>query len=264
MSDGTSGARPRLTRHEFVSGLHRVLQPRTYLEIGVENGFGLELSRARTIGIDPDFHITREVKAPLELARVTSDEFFARDDPLGFFEGTPIDLAFVDGMHLIEYAYRDLMNIEEFSAPATVVVFDDVLPRSVEEAARQRHTDAWTGDVFKLVGILRRHRPDLALLLVDTQPTGSLVVLGLDASSTVLADAYDGVIEGAVTDDPQDVPADLLARREALDPLDLLWWPGWHDLVRARGSAAAQPHAVADRVRADFPASLPERPAQRR
>ena len=235
MSDGPP-APPKLTRHEFVSGLHRVLQPRTYLEIGVEDGFGLELSRARTIGIDPDFHVTREVKAPLELARATSDEFFARHDPVGFFEGVPIDLAFVDGMHLIEYAYRDLMNIERFSGPATVVVFDDVLPRSVDEAARHRHTEAWTGDVYKLVGILRKHRPDLELMLVDTEPTGSLVVTGLDASSTVLARAYDEVVKDAVSEDPQDVPVDVLERRGALDPLELLWWPGWHDLVRARQS----------------------------
>jgi hypothetical protein len=247
---------PRLTRHEFISGLHAVLQPRTYLEIGVEDGFGLELSRARTIGVDPAFHVTREVKTALELARATSDEFFARDEPTGFFQGLPVDLALVDGMHLVEYAYRDVMNIERFSGPGTIVVLDDVLPRSVDEAARLRHTEAWAGDVYKVDGILRRYRPDLVLLRVNTDPTGMLLVFGFDPSSTVLAENYDVVVRESVRGDPQAVPVSVLERHGALDALNLLWWPGWNDLVRSREHGSPTDLSrVADRLRADFPAA---------
>ncbi|MFF1632389.1 hypothetical protein [Leifsonia sp. NPDC058248] len=66
-----------------------LLKPRTYLEIGVEDGFGLALSSATTIGVDPEFHVTREARAPLQLVRSTSDQFFARPDPTEFFGGNP-------------------------------------------------------------------------------------------------------------------------------------------------------------------------------
>ena len=73
-----------------------------------------------------------------------------------------MDLAFIDGMHLAEYALRDYLAVERFTHPASVVVFDDMLPRTVAEAARHRHTAAWTGDVYKAVQALRDHRPDLS------------------------------------------------------------------------------------------------------
>ena len=244
---------PRQTRHEFISGLHVLLKPRTYLEIGVEDGFGLALSSATTIGVDPEFHVTREVRAPLQLVRATSDEFFARPDPTEFFGGHPVDLAFIDGMHLAEFAYRDLLNVERFAAPGTVVVFDDVLPRSVDEAARVRHTEEWAGDLFKLPGILRELRPDLGLLLVNTEPTGMLVVLGLDPSSTALAEAYESVAGRLVAADPQEVPDAVLQRHDAADALDVLWWAGWPEVVAAReaGDRTRSGRAAA-RLNADF------------
>jgi hypothetical protein len=82
-----------------------------------------------------------------------------------------------------------------------VIVFDDILPRNVDEAARDRHTTAWTGDVYKIVPVLQRHRPDLTVIQVDTQPTGMAVVFGADAANTVLSDEYaDITAEWAVPD----------------------------------------------------------------
>ena len=54
--------------------------------------------------------------------------------------GTTLDLAFIDGMHLFEYALRDFINVERFADWSSVIVFDDMLPRNVDEAARDRHT----------------------------------------------------------------------------------------------------------------------------
>ena len=84
-------------------------------------------------------------------------------------------------MHLFEYALRDFINVERFADWSSVIVFDDMLPRNVDEAARDRHTKMWTGDVYKVVPVLQKYRPDLTVIQVDTQPTGMAVVFDADA-----------------------------------------------------------------------------------
>jgi len=137
-------------------------------------------------------------------------------------------------MHLFEYALRDFMNIERHSDWTSVIVFDDMLPRNVDEAARDRHTGAWTGDVYKLAEILGRHRPDLVTVLVDTQPTGQLVVFGADRRNTVLRDRYDEIIAEYDVPDPQKVPETILDRGAAVAPEALLGASFWRPLARAR------------------------------
>src|SRR5262245_21958790 len=147
-----------------------------------------------------------------ELHVMPSDVFFAgrsRDD---FGDG--IDLAFIDGMHLVEYALRDFMNVERCSAPGAVIVFDDVLPRSQAEAARVQCPGDWTGDVFHITDILRLLRPDLTLMLANTGPTGTLVVTRLDPASTVLRDRYDHIVNVWARDLP--VPDRVLNRLGAV------------------------------------------------
>ncbi|HEU4974021.1 MAG TPA: class I SAM-dependent methyltransferase [Baekduia sp.] len=219
---------------ELLGGLHDALRPATYLEIGVRHGDSLALSRARTIGVDPAFAIKRELDCPLTLVRTTSDEFFGRPDALEPFAGEPPSLAFIDGLHLFEHALRDFMHVEERAAWWSVVVFDDVLPRDAAEASRERQTQAWTGDVFKVGEALRRHRPDLICLPVDTEPTGLLLVLGADPESDVLARHYEELLAELVVPDPQEVPADVLRRAGALDPGAVLRAPVWALLREAR------------------------------
>lgn len=166
------------TRHEFLQLLHGLVQPEVYLEVGVQHGWSLQLSKAEhSIGIDPN----PLVKPPgHDIYALTSDEFFRRNrEDEGVFRKR-IDLAFIDGMHLVEFALRDFANIEELSHEDTVIVFDDVLPTTVEMAAREQCPGDWTGDVWRVYDILRERRPDLVLILVNTQPTGVLVVLRPD------------------------------------------------------------------------------------
>jgi hypothetical protein len=253
-----------VTRHQFLRQLHRILRPRNYLEIGVDVGVSLALSRVPSIGVDPAFSVTSEQRCDLHLVRATSDDFFARPDPIvhlrssrnpwrnvrrgrpllaRYIGGTTIDLAFVDGLHLAEFALRDFMNIERFANAASVIVFDDMLPRDIDEAARDRHTVAWTGDVYKVVDVLREYRPDLTLVLLDTTPTGVLVVLGADPSSTVLRDNYDRIEPGLTAPDPQDVPRAVLERAGAIPGETLLNARFWPNLVRSRNVGPARARA---------------------
>jgi hypothetical protein len=212
---------------EFLDGLHNVVRPSTYLEIGIRNGDSLARSRARSIGIDPAFSIRTELDLSVALFRTTSDEYFQRPDPLRPFDGAPVDMAFIDGLHLAEYAFRDFVNVERHSAWTGVVVFDDMFPRRPEEAARRRFTQAWTGDVYKVHAVLRSSRPDLVLLPVGTQPTGLLLVLALDPARPMDEDSFNAVQAGFVAPDPQDVPADVLSRVGVLAPDALLESPLW-------------------------------------
>lgn len=141
---------PPTNKYHLLRNLHRLVSPRTYLEIGVNRGASLQLSRAATVAVDPEFAIVRPVRCDLDLVRATSDEFFARADATAHFDGVPVDLAFVDGMHLSEYVLRDFINLERHLAPTALTVLDDVLPRNGLEAARHRLTNAWAGDVYRL------------------------------------------------------------------------------------------------------------------
>lgn len=232
-----------MNRHDFLSGVHASYKPRNYLEIGINDGSGLRRSRTRTIGVDPAFKITAEFECDLQMVKATSDDFFAREDAIARFPQGVIDMAFIDGLHIFEFALRDFMNTERLAAPSSVIVFDDMLPRTVAEAARGRHTMEWTGDVFRVIAVLERYRPDLVVIPLDTEPTGLLLVLGADPTNTVLQDNYDAILAEYVTDDPQDVPQNILHRSDAADPFAVLALPVWADLIASR-EAGARPESV--------------------
>lgn len=206
----------------------------------MRTGRSLTLSRVPSVGVDPFFAVKAEINCDLHLVRTTSDEFFARAEPFAHFDQPVVDLAFIDGMHLAEFALRDLINTERHCHPASVIVIDDVLPRSVDEGGRGRSGSAadggpWAGDVYKVIEVLRRHRPDLVVLEIDTSPTGTLVVMLPDPHDTTLFGAYDDLVRELVVPDPQHVPDWALSRSRAIDPLVLLRAPIWDALREARG-----------------------------
>jgi hypothetical protein len=221
---------------EFLGRVHHLFEPRTYLEIGVRQGDSLTLSDAPAIGIDPTPDLVGQTLEHATVFRQTSDEYFGMPDPLAPFGGRPIDLAFIDGMHLIEFALRDFTNVERHSHPGGVVILDDVFPPTPAEAVRERRTQVWTGDVYKIVDVLASTRPDLKLIEVDTEPTGVLLVFGLDPGNTILADSYDALVTRTVKADPQHVPERILDRRDAESPDAVLSAPFWSDLRGLRGS----------------------------
>jgi hypothetical protein len=235
----TEHPEPIMTRHELLDILHQKTRPRTYLEIGIRTGNSMALSRARSIGVDPLFKIDKPIHCDVQLIKSTSDDFFARDNPLGHLGDLPVDLAFIDGMHLSEFALRDFINIEPFMADTGVIVIDDVLPRNGLEAARDRKTEPWTGDVYKVIEILRRRRPDLVVLLINTAPTGTAVVVGVDQASTILKDSYAAEEPYLLQPDPQAPPQGYLDRSIATEPEVLLVSPVWEQLVAVRESASS-------------------------
>lgn len=213
------GARPYL---EVLADLHTLVEPSTYFEIGVRRGHSLALARCRSLAIDPDPHPDFVADQPLvDFRRCTSDDFF-------FFHGKDVpprsvDLAFLDGMHLAEYVFRDFMNVERLMKPDGVIVIDDVLPNHRVQAERARSSQVWTGDVWRFVDQLRVLRPDLKLTWLDTSPTGLLVVTRLDPGNQVLWNRYNAWMRQLADKVQAAVPPETLNRRRAVAPtLDTL------------------------------------------
>jgi glycosyltransferase involved in cell wall biosynthesis len=190
---------------DVLARLHKSIQPNWYLEVGTQTGASLKLSSARSISIDPAYVLRNEVvgaKPELYIFQQTSDAFFqsGRMEALN----TIVDFAFLDGMHLFEYLLRDFINTERYADNNTVVVLHDCLPWNANMAVRNRsecNTNEWTGDVWKIVPVLQKYRPDITIDILDAAPTGLVIVSGLDAKNTVLADNYDEIMDKYLTED---------------------------------------------------------------
>lgn len=174
---------------EALRRLHSKLVPSNYCEIGCRLGTSLALAKSPALGIDPDFDLQSVPDVPFRMFRMTSDDFFAQEK-LGAILREPIDFAFIDGMHHVEFALRDFMNLEKHASPSSVIAVDDVLPQQMVHASRTRTTQIWTGDVYRLVIILRHYRPDLAIRVYDVEMKGFAVISRLDPTSTILARDY--------------------------------------------------------------------------
>lgn len=201
---------------DVLSQIHETLRPARYLEIGVRHGRSLALAQGQALGVDPAPDIQVALGAEAEVLAMSSDAFF--DDEAATRLAQAPDLVFIDGMHLFEFALRDFMSVERYSAPLTLVLIDDIFPNHPRQAQRARETRVWTGDVWKLLLCLRQARPDLLLLPLDTNPTGTLLVLGLDAENRVLWDGYNALVRQYRDSMTQPVPDEILTRDPAVDP----------------------------------------------
>ena len=162
----------------LLEDLHEWLRPRTYAEIGVYTGRSLARVRpgTRIVGIDPKPLIADPaVKDAARIFGLTSDEFFRTHDLQEELGGLPVDLSFIDGLHLFEFALRDFINLERAGTERSVIVLHDTDPPDADMAARESCTPGWTGDVWKLLPCLREQRPDLRITQVDLPPGITIV-----------------------------------------------------------------------------------------
>jgi len=177
--------------------IHDHVRPRTYVEIGVAQGESIRMvgPGTRALGVDPNPRIPFELPPNVRIFSETSDDFFAKHDIRAELGGLPIELAFIDGMHQFEFALRDFMNIEALCTPASTILIHDVYPLDERTAARERITEFWSGDIWRLVLLLRKHRPDLDVRTIAAQPTGLAIVRNLDPQSRFVRDHLDELIE---------------------------------------------------------------------
>lgn len=213
--------------------LHDTLNPQTYLEIGCDRGESLALARCASIGIDPGHHINAEkaidTKPACAIYRTTSDDFFAKRDPAAIL-GAPIDMAFLDGMHLCEYLLRDFANVERHAQRNSIVILHDCLPvewpmaerTHTRTPVRPHHIHSWAGDVWRTALLLKRRRPDLEITAYNAPPTGLVCITNLDPRSTALMDDYRGAVAQMLSLSLPDLGIDALFAALSVESTSLL------------------------------------------
>ncbi len=220
--------------------LHQVLKPALYLEIGVRRGISFRLAQAKAIGIDPNFEISDELPSRFQLFQMTSDRFFESHGGTALTQ--KIDLAFIDGMHWFEFALRDFMNVERYAHPAALIVIDDIFPNHPLQTSRERQTQVWTGDVWKLYACLQKYRPDLKLIPIDAAPAGLLIVAGLDPNNRVLWDQYNSIIRDFSAAEYAEPPITALERQAAISANTSAIW----EVAQRLAESDKQPETVKD------------------
>ncbi len=194
----------------YLQWLHeaeRILAPRMYFEIGTHTGDSLKQIGCDAVCIDPNFAITTNVlmrRRSTHFFQGTSDNFFAEPGNGVRLFPAGVDLAFLDGLHLYEALLRDFINTERFMTPGSMIVLHDCLPLNARMAERVRRDGDesepagtrgfWTGDVWKVVLILDKYRPEMKLTYLDCGPTGLVVCTGLDRLNTVMSDRYHEIV----------------------------------------------------------------------
>lgn len=170
--------------YEVLRWLHEELKPETYLEIGVYRGGSLSLAVPPTIalGIDPRPRVDHPWRTQTHILAMTSTEFFSQRSVAQYFPANRFSLAFIDGLHRFEQAVEDILNLEVYAQPGSVIAVHDTIPLDEKTADRTRRTDFHTGDVWKVVPFLKESRPNVKMTTVRTGPSGLTLIRGLDAS----------------------------------------------------------------------------------
>ena len=185
--------------HDVLTQIEQRLTPDWYLEIGSRSGTSIAHRSCNFVAVDPEFAVTADVfnsARQMHFMQQTSDAFFAS----GFLGklGIVPDFAFVDGMHLFEFALRDFINAEAAMAPAGLIALHDVCPydhgMALREATPEEAPFAWTGDVWKTIVILKELRPDLQIDVLSASSTGLACIRGLDPENDALSKGYEGAL----------------------------------------------------------------------
>ena len=189
----------------FMATLSQHLRCRNYFEIGTAAGHSLRAFRCDAVCVDPRFKVSQDVlqgRRRAHFFQMTSDAFFNHYSLRLFLPGGA-DVAFLDGLHHFEALLRDFINTERFCHDRSVILLHDCLPLNERMAERDFREDeaedadtrtAWTGDVWRLLPILQKYRPDLRVQQFDCGPTGLIACTRLAPYSRVLLDGFDSIV----------------------------------------------------------------------
>jgi hypothetical protein len=208
--------------YELLPRIHSLLKPKTYAEIGIRNGDSLMMAKTAVaaVGIDPAPKLREPLPSSFKVFELTSDDFFARHNLMKELGGRTCDLSFIDGMHLFEFALRDFIGLEKAAGPNSTILIHDCYPHERAVADRERSTDLWAGDVWKLIVCLKKYRPDLSVWSIVVPPTGLGVVRNLDAKSTVLEERLKQICDEFIGADYSSIERDKAA---ALNRVEKSW-----------------------------------------
>lgn len=162
----------RVKRMDIINWFIDNFEYKSYLEIGVADGECLySINPTGTcwkVGVDPDPNSVATCHMP-------SDEFFSQlengaFDDIG--EDFKFDIIFIDGLHLWEQCYNDIVNALNHLAPNGVILCHDMNPLEEMYQSRTPSCGLWNGDVWKAFVKIRMERSDIYTCMVENVDHG--------------------------------------------------------------------------------------------
>lgn len=148
-----------MTRSDLINAIIRRYGYGSYLEIGINtprqpdwNWPNVKISLKHGVDPNPKVHATFPV---------TSDEFFAKHITMKY------DMVFVDGLHLWEQAYKDIVNSLKALEDGGTIMVHDCNPPSERSQSREHVSGEWSGDVWKAFLKLRMENPNITMCTID-------------------------------------------------------------------------------------------------
>jgi hypothetical protein len=170
-----------MRRTDIINSLIAKNNYKSYLEIGINvstqpewNWAGVNIPLKH--GVDPNVPTTYSV---------TSDEFFEKHIPHNY------DIIFVDGLHIFEQVYKDIINSLDHLNEGGIIIVHDCNPMQEIFQRRTRESDAWNGDVWKSIVKLRMERDDICIRTVDTDEGCGIISRGSQELIKPTCDPYD-------------------------------------------------------------------------
>jgi hypothetical protein len=139
---------------------------KSYIEIGTQKNATFDRITIEKTSVDPD----PNAKADFVMS---SDKFFEQVS-----EGVKWDIAFVDGLHHHEQAYKDILNCLKHLEENGTIVVHDCNPMDEDSQRVPRMQKHWNGDVWKAIVQLRSERDDLEIFTVDTDEGCTIIRKG--------------------------------------------------------------------------------------
>lgn len=154
----------------------------SYLEIGVRDGdVFFMINCAKKVAVDPVYSLNwkGQVKRVIHeasghiLFTGTSDDFF-NHVASGLLKVSTFDIVLIDGMHEFDYALRDIENSLKYLSSNGYIIVHDCNPITPEAACSfqdwkaRNFTGIWNGDVWKSIYYLSVNRPDLKVVVIDS------------------------------------------------------------------------------------------------
>lgn len=127
-----------------------------YLEIGVQDYYSCfdKIKAANKTSVDP---FPRNICDYV----MTSNQFFEQLN-----KDIKYDIVFVDGLHLWEQVWLDIVNSLRHLKDGGTIVVHDCLPTNESMQVRNDHGGEWTGDVWKAIVKFREDK-NLEIATVD-------------------------------------------------------------------------------------------------
>ena len=153
-----------------INTIAKVMGAKTYLEIGVSNGFtfrNVKIEQKDAVDVRFGFPIVELENSQTRFFEQTSDAFFTSENPKIY------DMIFIDGLHTYEQTLRDFLSSLRFSHQKTIWIIDDTIPsdifsnlRTPTIARRYRSEHGfsganWHGDVYKVVAFIHDFMPTI-------------------------------------------------------------------------------------------------------